>query len=52
MFGGMFRKKPSKAAAMKELRSNAVAFVAFVAAVRVAPYLLSYFQKDELTLDL
>ncbi|KAK9742638.1 hypothetical protein RND81_03G187500 [Saponaria officinalis] len=52
MFGGMFRKKPSKAAAMKELRTNAAYFAVFVAAVRVTPYLLSYFQKDELLLDL
>ncbi|CAO2815113.1 unnamed protein product [Amaranthus hypochondriacus] len=52
MFGGMFQRKPSKEEALKTLKGHAAMFGALVAAIRVTPYILKYFQKDELTLDL
>ncbi|XP_074320916.1 mitochondrial import receptor subunit TOM6 homolog [Silene latifolia] len=52
MFAGMFPRKPSKEEAMKQLRSHATYFGAWVLVLRVTPHLLNYFQKEELHLDL
>ncbi|KAL7156723.1 hypothetical protein ABFS83_02G027800 [Erythranthe nasuta] len=54
MFPGMFMRKPDKAAALKQLRSHAAMFGAWVAVIRVAPYLLHYLsdQTEELKLEL
>uniref|UniRef100_A0A803N1E5 Uncharacterized protein n=2 Tax=Chenopodium quinoa TaxID=63459 RepID=A0A803N1E5_CHEQI len=52
MFGGMFLKKPSKEEALMQLRSHGLMFEAWVVAIRVSPYVLQYFQKEEITLDL
>nr|GEU87664.1 mitochondrial import receptor subunit TOM6 homolog [Tanacetum cinerariifolium] len=53
MFPGMFMRKPDKAVALKQLRVHLGLFGAWVAAIRVAPYVLHYFSdtKDELVLD-
>ncbi|KAL8239439.1 hypothetical protein R6Q59_016006 [Mikania micrantha] len=53
MFPGMFMRKPNKEAALKQLRVHVALFGAWVAAIRVAPYVLHYFSdsKDELVLD-
>ncbi|GMH02735.1 hypothetical protein Nepgr_004574 [Nepenthes gracilis] len=52
MFSGFFQKKPDKAEALRQLRVHVAMFGAWVAAIRVTPYLLHYFQTDELKLDL
>ncbi|KNA26089.1 hypothetical protein SOVF_000630 [Spinacia oleracea] len=52
MFPGMFQKKPNKEEALKQLRSHGLMFGAWVVAVRITPYVLQYFQKEELTLEL
>ncbi len=54
MFAGMFPRKPDKAVALKQLRTHAIMFGAWVAAVRITPYILHYFsgEKAELKLDL
>ncbi|XP_024959984.1 mitochondrial import receptor subunit TOM6 homolog [Cynara cardunculus var. scolymus] len=53
MFPGMFMRKPDKEAALKQLRVHVALFGAWVAAIRVTPYVLHYFSdsKDELVLD-
>ncbi|GKA31573.1 mitochondrial import receptor subunit TOM6 [Tanacetum coccineum] len=52
MFPRMFMRKPDKADALKHLRVHVELFGAWVAAIRVAPYVLHYFSdtKDELVL--
>nr|GLL28488.1 mitochondrial import receptor subunit TOM6 homolog [Ipomoea trifida]GMD02620.1 mitochondrial import receptor subunit TOM6 homolog [Ipomoea batatas]GMD05070.1 mitochondrial import receptor subunit TOM6 homolog [Ipomoea batatas]GMD07123.1 mitochondrial import receptor subunit TOM6 homolog [Ipomoea batatas]GMD08696.1 mitochondrial import receptor subunit TOM6 homolog [Ipomoea batatas] len=54
MFPGLFMRKPDKAAALKQLKSHAAMFGAWVVVIRVAPYILHYIsdQKEELKLDL
>ncbi|KAF5814362.1 putative mitochondrial import receptor subunit TOM6 [Helianthus annuus] len=54
MFPGMFMRKPDKEAALKQLRVHVALFGGWVAAIRVAPYVLHYFSgsKDELVLDI
>lgn len=54
MFPGMFMRKPDKEAALKQLRSHAAMFGAWVAVIRVTPYILHYLygEKDELSLEL
>ncbi|KMT00515.1 hypothetical protein BVRB_9g218130 [Beta vulgaris subsp. vulgaris] len=52
MFGGMFQRKPSKEEAYKQLKSHAGMFGAWILVIRVTPYVLQYFQHEELTLDL
>ncbi|KAL2927526.1 Mitochondrial import receptor subunit TOM6-like protein [Bienertia sinuspersici] len=52
MFAGMFQRKPSKEEALKQLRSHGLMFGAWVTVIRITPYLLHYFQKEELVLDL
>ncbi|KAI7756020.1 hypothetical protein M8C21_011174 [Ambrosia artemisiifolia] len=54
MFPGMFMRKPDKEAALKQLRVHVALFGAWVAAIRVAPYVLHYLSdsKDELVLDI
>ncbi|EEF43326.1 mitochondrial import receptor subunit TOM6 homolog [Ricinus communis] len=53
MFPGMFMRKPDKAAALKQLKTHAAIFGAWVALIRVTPYVLHYLSddKDELKLD-
>ncbi|KAK4752121.1 hypothetical protein SAY87_020919 [Trapa incisa] len=53
MFSGMFMSKPDKEEALKQLRSHVTMFGIWVAAIRVAPYVLHYFcdEKEELKLD-
>ncbi|KAL6348039.1 hypothetical protein AAG906_037768 [Vitis piasezkii] len=53
MFSGMFARKPDKAVALKQLRTHVVMFGAWVAVVRVTPYILHYFsdEKEELKID-
>ncbi|KAL9268738.1 Mitochondrial import receptor subunit TOM6-like protein [Drosera capensis] len=45
---GMFQKKPDKAEALRELKKHVAMFGAWVVVVRITPYLLHYFQNDEL----
>lgn len=54
MFSSMFPRKPDKATALKQLRSHVAMFGAWVAVVRVTPYILHYFsdQKEELKFEL
>ncbi|PSS29389.1 Mitochondrial import receptor subunit like [Actinidia chinensis var. chinensis] len=53
MFPSMFARKPDKEAALKQLRSHVAMFGAWVAVIRVTPYILHYFsdQNEELKLD-
>ncbi|CAI0627059.1 unnamed protein product [Linum tenue] len=54
MFPGMFMKKPDKAEAYKQLKVHAAMFAAWVAVIRVSPYLLHYLsaaEKEELKLE-
>ncbi|XP_044509422.1 mitochondrial import receptor subunit TOM6 homolog [Mangifera indica] len=53
MFPGMFMRKPDKAAALKQLKTHVAMFGAWVAVVRVTPYILHYFagETDELKLE-
>ncbi|CAN1123006.1 Mitochondrial import receptor subunit TOM6 homolog, partial [Linum perenne] len=54
MFPGMFMKKPDKAEAYKQLKFHAAMFTAWVAVIRVSPYLLHYLsaaEKEELKLE-
>ncbi|WOH04668.1 hypothetical protein DCAR_0624079 [Daucus carota subsp. sativus] len=52
MFAGMYGK-PDKKAALKQLRTHAAMFGAWVVAIRVTPYVLHYFshQDQQLSLD-
>lgn len=54
MFPGMFMRKPDKAAALKQLRTHVAMFGAWVAVIRVTPYILHYLsgEKEELKLEL
>ena len=47
-------RKPDKAVALKQLKSHVAMFGAWVAVIRVAPYILHYLsgEKDELKLEL
>ncbi|KAK2665231.1 hypothetical protein Ddye_003805 [Dipteronia dyeriana] len=53
MFPGMFMRKPDKAAALKQLRVHVGMFGAWVAVIRITPYLLHYLtaEKEELKLE-
>ncbi|XP_015902888.3 mitochondrial import receptor subunit TOM6 homolog [Ziziphus jujuba] len=53
MFPGMFIRKPDKEAALKQLRTHVAIFGAWVAVIRVTPYVLHYLygEKDELRLE-
>lgn len=53
MFAGMFARKPDKAVALKQLRTHAIMFGAWVAVVRVTPYILHYLsdEKEELKIE-
>ncbi|KAK9286530.1 hypothetical protein L1049_014928 [Liquidambar formosana] len=53
MFPGMFARKPDKAVALKQLRTHVAMFGAWVAVIRVTPYILHYFcdEKEELKLE-
>ncbi|KAJ0077627.1 hypothetical protein Patl1_36301 [Pistacia atlantica] len=53
MFPGLFMRKPDKAAALKQLRTHVAMFGAWVAVVRVTPYILHYFsaESEELKLN-
>ncbi|CAI0548318.1 unnamed protein product [Linum tenue] len=54
MFPGMFMKKPDKAEAYKQLKVHAAMFTAWVAVIRISPYLLHYLsaaEKEELKLE-
>ncbi|KAK7830540.1 mitochondrial import receptor subunit tom6 like protein [Quercus suber] len=42
MFPGMFMRKPDKAVALKQLKSHVAMFGAWVAVIRVTPYILHY----------
>jgi hypothetical protein len=46
-------RKPDKAVALKQLRSHAAMFGAWVAVIRVTPYILHYLvgEKEELKLE-
>lgn len=50
----MFMRKPDKAEALKQLRSHVAMFGAWVALIRVTPYILHYLagEKEELKLEL
>ncbi|XP_073222692.1 mitochondrial import receptor subunit TOM6 homolog [Cicer arietinum] len=54
MFPGMFMRKPDKAAALKQLKSHVAMFGTWVVVIRVAPYILYYFndEKEELKLEI
>ncbi|KAK7404466.1 hypothetical protein VNO78_05375 [Psophocarpus tetragonolobus] len=54
MFPGMFMRKPDKAAALKQLKSHVAMFGAWVAVIRVTPYVLHFLtaEKEQLKLDL
>ncbi|XP_019264587.1 PREDICTED: mitochondrial import receptor subunit TOM6 homolog [Nicotiana attenuata] len=54
MFPGLFMRKPDKAAALKQLKTYVALFGAWVAVIRVTPYIFHYFlgQKEELLLEL
>ncbi|OVA05193.1 hypothetical protein BVC80_8893g33 [Macleaya cordata] len=53
MFLGAIPRKPDKAAALKQLRSHVAMFGAWVAVVRITPYILHYLceEKEELKLE-
>ncbi|KAJ7967376.1 mitochondrial import receptor subunit TOM6-like [Quillaja saponaria] len=54
MFPGMFMRKPDKAVALKQLKTHVYMFGAWVAVIRVTPYVLHYLigENEELKLDL
>ncbi|KAL7206618.1 hypothetical protein ACSBR2_019353 [Camellia fascicularis] len=53
MFPSMLARKPDKEVALKQLRTHVAMFGAWVAVVRITPYILYYFSdhKEELKLD-
>ncbi|XP_043712367.1 mitochondrial import receptor subunit TOM6 homolog [Telopea speciosissima] len=54
MFLGAFPRKPDKATALKQLRTQVTIFGVVVAVIRITPYLLHYLceEEEELKLDL
>lgn len=54
MFPGFMMRKPDKAAALKQLKVHVALFGAWVAAVRITPYVLHYLlaESEELRLEL
>ncbi|GKV24329.1 hypothetical protein SLEP1_g33957 [Rubroshorea leprosula] len=54
MFPGFVMRKPDKAAALKQLKVHVALFGAWVAAIRITPYVLHYFfdESEELKLEL
>ncbi|GFP85439.1 mitochondrial import receptor subunit tom6 homolog [Phtheirospermum japonicum] len=53
MFPGMFMRKPDKAEALKQLKSNVAVIGVWVAVVRATPYILHYFSdQKQLMLEL
>ncbi|PON44723.1 Mitochondrial import receptor subunit [Trema orientale] len=54
MFPGMFMRKPDKAAALKQLKTHVAMFGAWVAVIRVTPYILHYLygENEELKFEL
>ncbi|KAJ7945991.1 mitochondrial import receptor subunit TOM6-like [Quillaja saponaria] len=54
MFPGMFMRKPDKAVALKQLRTHVYMFGAWVAVIRITPYILHYLvgETEELKLEL
>ncbi|BAS85345.1 mitochondrial import receptor subunit TOM6 homolog [Oryza sativa Japonica Group] len=56
MFLGAIPRRPSKEVAYKQLRSHLIVMASCVAAIRAAPYILHFLNRDadrlELTLEL
>ncbi|KAI5661012.1 hypothetical protein M9H77_20335 [Catharanthus roseus] len=46
MFPGMFMRKPDKAEALKQLKTHAAMFGAWVVFIRLTPYVLHYFSDN------